>query len=60
MLLKKMFEKLLEVKSEAGTIANRKELAYVFNDYVLKTAENLNIKNTDQTMATKLLKKILA
>jgi hypothetical protein len=42
---------------EAGNAVNRKELAYVFNDYSLKTVENLIIKNTDQTMAIKLLTK---
>jgi hypothetical protein len=49
-----------EKKLETGIIVNGKILAYVFNDYFLKTDKNLNINNIDQTMAIKLLKKILA
>jgi hypothetical protein len=35
-------------------------LAYVFNEYPLKTIQNLNIYNIDQTVAITLLKKMLA
>jgi len=49
-----------EIKLETGIIVNGKILAYIFNDYFSKTIKNLNINNIEQTMAIKLLKKILA
>jgi len=44
-----------EIKLETGIIVNGKILAYVFNDYFLKTIKNLDINNVDQTVAIKLL-----
>jgi hypothetical protein len=42
-------------KLETGIIVDGKQLAYVFNDYTLKTIENPNINNIDQTVAIRLL-----